>query len=330
VHDPPELGVHLLRNNETWDVASHPLNDTTGSTHPNLEAANPGHSAYLCFARELKSALGYPMGLVQTALGGSPLSTWNPVENPDAPLYRNLIHCVNLAGGRARGLVWYQGESDCSPSLAATYESRFAEFIQRLRRDLNQPQLPVIIAQLNRYTASMAVEDHRGWSLLREAQRQAVKLGHVAVVPTLDLTLSDAIHTSSDGNMILGSRKARAALSLVYGRGSACHFPNAAGAVLADDGDAIEITFTDVPNRLAFLGPGEGDFTVEDEAGFVPVHSASTQGFDRVRLVLDRPPTGEVWVHGAFGANPPSSLRDAEESVPMLGFYRLGVDQPVS
>src|SRR6266851_3715090 len=55
VHDPPELGVHILRNDERWDIAAHPLNDPIGSTHPNREAANPGHSPYLCFARALRT-----------------------------------------------------------------------------------------------------------------------------------------------------------------------------------------------------------------------------------------------------------------------------------
>ncbi|HCQ00632.1 MAG TPA: hypothetical protein DIT99_08015, partial [Candidatus Latescibacteria bacterium] len=60
--DPPELGIHILKNEEVWDVAAQPLNDTTRSTHPNLEQANPGHAPYLRFARDLKSALGYPIG----------------------------------------------------------------------------------------------------------------------------------------------------------------------------------------------------------------------------------------------------------------------------
>src|SRR4029079_19393184 len=125
-------------------------------------------------------------------------------ENADAPLYDNLIHCVRLAGGRVRGVVWYQGESDCSPSAAPPYERRFAEFIARLRADLQSPRLPVIVAQLNRYTAPLGPDDHRAWSIVREAQRQPIRLGSAAVIPTLDLPLSDAIHTSSDGNMNLG------------------------------------------------------------------------------------------------------------------------------
>ncbi|MBI4530749.1 MAG: hypothetical protein HY709_04435, partial [Candidatus Latescibacteria bacterium] len=260
--------------------------------------------------------------LIQTALGGSPLSAWNPVENPDAPLYRNLIHCVTLTGGRVRGVVWYQGESDCSLTLAPTYERRFAEFVGRLRYDLQTPDLPIIIAQLNRYTAPTDVETHRAWSIVREAQRQAVKLGHVAVVSTLDLSISDLIHTSPDGNLILGSRKARAALDTVYGKAiGVWKAPEVTGACLSEDRKAVELSFTNVANRLAFLGPGEGDFVVEDAEGFVPVHEASCPARDQVRLDLERPAAGQVSVHGAFGTNPSSNLRDAEENTPILGFY---------
>jgi sialate O-acetylesterase len=320
VHDPPELGVHILRNDERWDVASHPLNDTTGNSHPNLEAANPGHSPYLCFARALRSALGHPIGLIQTALGGSALSVWNPAENPEAPLYHNLIHCVNVAGGRVRGMVWYQGESDCSTTAAPTYERRFADFIARLRGDLQCPRLPVIVAQLNRFTAPLGPDDHRAWSLLREAQRRALRLDNIAVVPTLDLPLSDGIHTSSDGNMTLGQRKARAALALVWGCGDA-HPPEIKGAVLSPDRFTLDLIFAHVSNRLAFLGPGEGDFVVEDAEGVLPVRAAATPARDRVRLEFLRPAVGEVHVHGDYGACPPCNLRDAEENVPVLGFY---------
>jgi sialate O-acetylesterase len=321
VHDPPELGVHLLRNDERWDVAAHPLNDTTGSTHPNLEAANPGHSPYLCFARELRAILGYPIGLIQTALGGSALAAWNPAEDTNAPLYRNLIQCVNRAGGAARGLLWYQGESDCSPTAAPTYEDRFAAFVTRLRADLRSPDLPVLIAQLNRYTAPLDDAGHRAWSLVREAQRQAVKLGHVAVIPTLDLPLSDAIHTSSDGNLTLGHRKARAALAVMSGRGCIASVPDVQEALLSPDQATLDLTFARVPSRLAFLGPGEGDFTVEDADGFITIRAASVPSRDRVRLELDRAAIGEVRVHCGYGANPPCVLRDAEENVPVLAFY---------
>ena len=324
VQDPPQLGVHILKNDETWDIAAHPLNDTTRNHHPNLEGANPGHSAYLRFAKDLHAVLGFPIGLIQTSLGGSPLSEWNPMENLEAPLYRNLMHCVELAGIQVRGMVWYQGESDCSASLAPTYRERFEQFIHSLRDDLKQPDLAVIVAQLNRYTGTLDSEGHRGWSLIREAQRQAVSLGRVAVVPTTDLSISDLIHTSSDGNLVLGSRKARAALGTVYGR----DIPwRAADIFRAEQLDAttLDLVFQQVQNRLAFLGPGENDFTVEDDEGFVPVTTATTPSRNTVRLGLGRATTGAVRVHGAFGAFPTAMLRDAESNQPALGFYDVAV-----
>ena len=67
-YDPPELGVHVYRNNGKWDLASHPLHDWTGTIHEvNSDNANAGHSPYLYFAKKLKRELGYPIGLIQSA-----------------------------------------------------------------------------------------------------------------------------------------------------------------------------------------------------------------------------------------------------------------------
>jgi hypothetical protein len=321
VFDPPELGIHILKNDETWDVAAHPLNDPTGSTHPNREIANPGHSPYLAFARALRRTLGYPIGLIQTALGNSPLAKWNPVENPDAPLYRNLLHCIRLAGGRVRGVLWYQGESDTNPGLAESYEKRFADFVGRLRADLQSPDLPIVLAQLNRYTGRQSPEEHRGWSIVREAQRRARKLGHVAVVPTLDLPLSDDCHTSPAGNLLLGERKATAALGIVYGRRAAPRFPDISRAARGIDGRLVELTFSDVPSRLQFVAPGEQDFVIEDERGTAAIREARCVARDRVLLKLDRAVSERALVHVGYGANPPANLRDAEQNTPVLGFY---------
>jgi hypothetical protein len=110
-------------------------------------------------------------------------------------------------------------------------------------------------------------------------------------------------------------------LALVYGRGGDARAPEIESALLSPDRAAVDLVFAHVPNRLAFLGPGEHDFVVEDFEGFVPVRTAATPARDRVRLELERPAVGEVRVHGGYGANPPCHLRDAEENMPVLGFY---------
>ena len=155
----------------------------------------------------------------------------------------------------------------------------------------------------------------------QEAQRNARKLGRVAVVPTLDLPLSDDCHTSPEGNLLLGARKAEAALAIVYGRRAAPQFPDIARAVRAIDGRSIELVFANVPTRLQFIAPGERDFVVEDERGPAAIRDARCVDRDRVRLKLERPVSGRARVHGGYGANPPANLRDAEQNTPVLAFY---------
>ena len=90
VEDAPELGVHLLRDSGVWDLATHPLGETTGSVHQgHFENHNPGHTPWLHFAKLLKRELGYPIGIVMSAYGGAPLRWWNPEEN--GALYFNML-----------------------------------------------------------------------------------------------------------------------------------------------------------------------------------------------------------------------------------------------
>ena len=202
-----ELGVHLFRNSEHWALATHPMNESTDTQHAvNQEAANPGHSPYLQFGRTLKKTLAHPVGLVQTALGGSPLSRWNPGELRAADLFDNMVQCVSKVGGKVRGIVWYQGESDAGTDADATsYTQRFQQAVAAWREALADAELPVLTVQLNRVYQPADPDADRRWSQVREAQRQAAgQTPGVGVVPALDLPLADLIHTQSRRQHALG------------------------------------------------------------------------------------------------------------------------------
>ena len=196
VYDPPEIGVHLLKNNGKWDLASHPMNESTGTLHEeNREAGNPGHSPYLSFAKYLKRELAYPIGLIQASLGGSPLSAWNPEEN--GILYRCMMNIIASQGGRIKGVLWYQGCSDTSKDLSETYPDRFKSMVAHLRKDLKEDSLPILTVQLNRYVAPSNETADRCWGMIREVQRQAWKrIPGVFLITATPSTLSDAIHIS--------------------------------------------------------------------------------------------------------------------------------------
>lgn len=324
VNDPPELGVHLLRNSEKWTLATHPLNDSTDTRHPvNCDIPNPGHSFCLSFAKILKRNLGYPIGLIQTALGGSPLARWNPLEEGD--LYKNKLHCIELAGGKIKGILWYQGCSDTDDKSSASYGSRFKNTILRWRKDLKDDGIPILTVQLNRVYGVTDKAVDRGWSVVREAQRQIVlKLRNVFITPAIDLPLSDTVHISSAGNMTLGERMARVALGGVYKKPIQFKAPDIAKASGCNGGKTVRLILDNVVGRLWNSDSNRLCFKVEDERGDVPITTIEYKGKE-VHLKLVRSLEGSAVVHGAYGANPPMVPLDIDRMIPMLAFYNVKI-----
>jgi len=328
VFDPPELGLSLFRNSGQWALATHPLNESTDTLHPmNRDGANTAHAPYLHFARLLKQQLGYPIGLIQASRGGSSMEEWNPHDPaPSGGLFENMLNCVAAAGGRVRGIVWYQGESEGGGLTGHTYQPRFAQAVEAWRASLDHPTLPVLTVQLNRHFIAPTVELERSWSQVREAQRQSARsVPGVSVVPAFDLPLADGIHTSPAGNMLLGERLARAALGAVYGQAIDYQAPDLQSATTAPEGQTITLTFAPVTSRMDNIDPAANCFRVEDAAGAVPVTAVSYPGGPNVQLSLGRPLAGGAVVHGGYGLAPATVPMDMERFMPMLGFYGAAV-----
>ena len=328
VYDPPELGIHLFRNRMSWDLATHPMNESTRTAHPeNREAANPGHSPYLAFARAVKAATGIPQGLVQTSLGGSPLSAWNPTEPGEHPLYDGMLRTIGAVGGKVRGVLWYQGCSDTSPELSKTYLDRFTAMIEAWRRELRDETLPVLTVQINRVYGEPTPAGDLGWALVRDAQRLATRrLENVYVVPTLDLPLSDGIHLSPAANMSLGLRLADVYLGALEKRGIIYHAPEIGSARVSADRRSVELLFDHVTDRMAALDPTANPFTIEDGEGTVPISEVVYPGNPTAVLKLGRVLSAKASVHGAAQSDPDSVPFDMGRMVPMLGFCGIPVE----
>jgi len=317
--DPISLGVHIYAADLRWKLAAHPLHDTTRTAHPvNRDAGCIDHTPWLSFARQIYDTTGVPIGLLPVALGGSPLSAWDPGEASPA-LYTNMMEVIRQAGGMIAGMVWYQGESDAGPELAPSYAARFRRFVEGLRRDLRSPGLPVLTAQINRVDGNFVPLRDRFWGMVREAQRQVARsIPGVAVLPTLDLPLSDLVHTSAAGNMVLAERFARAALAMVYAMPNDYKAPDIARATPSADRLTVTLEFDNVRGWLTPHQSPIAEFIVEDADGEVPLAETAASG-STVALKLARPPKGSARVHGALSPNPQIGLRD-EDQRPILGF----------
>ncbi|WP_127585068.1 sialate O-acetylesterase [Paenibacillus koleovorans] len=318
IYDPPTFGVHLFRDGK-WDVATHPLSS---------ESFFCGHSPMLSFAKTVYRETGWPIGLLQTARGGSPLRSWNPYEEGD--LYANMVRVVKQTGGKVRGIVWYQGCSDCNPEASVTYLDRFTQVVDSWRRDLGDPLLPVLTVQLNRTMGIGGISSDSGWGTVREAQRQAARrLEQVYVVPAIDCPLSDFIHISPAGNVIIGERLARAALSLL-GRQSCYQAPDIMRIERMKDGNhGFVLTFDHVVGELSVFDPIGTPFSVEDSQGRVDLVQWRISGRDEIELILAREPVGRACIHGMYEKNPSVAAAipvDLGTGLPLLAFYNLSVD----
>jgi hypothetical protein len=178
------------------------------------------------FARKLHAESGIPIGLIPCATGGS-LSIWDP-DGANGNRYDFTLHHVKSAGGKIKGLLFFQGEQDAifgdeekavtKPSEIgplSTYGDRFARFIEGLRADVCDPSLPVIFAQICRHHNG---PEDRGaaWEIIREAQRRLPdRLANTHCVPSIDTDLMDGLHLDYDSLKRVGERMARMALPYV-------------------------------------------------------------------------------------------------------------------
>jgi sialate O-acetylesterase len=330
-YDPPELGVHILRNSGRWDLASHPLNESTNTIHEiNLEPANPGSSPWLSFAKTLKREIGCPVGLLQTALGGSLLERWNPEE--EGSLYRNMLKVIASQGGCVRGILWYQGCNDAQERKVGDYLQRFSAMVRHLREDTGLPELPFFTVQIDRYTREPIPAGDDAWSAVREAQRLAARtIPNVWIVPSIDSILSDAIHLSSVSNLTIGARAAKLALEKLYGKQYHGMAPDLRCAVFRGSRELV-LYFDNVTSRIYDynVNPERLPFTVEDETGSIPISGAEFHGNSAV-LQLGREVFGSCFVSCAAGQNPQGIVPvDYEGHLPILPFYRVHVSSEKS
>lgn len=327
IYDPPELGIHIYKNNKSWTLATHPLQDSTGAVgNPNRDGGNTGHSLYLSFAKYLKRDLGYPIGLIQTSQGGSPLSAWNPEE--EGHLYRNMMERIKECGGKIKGFIWYQG---CSETVkiekGQNYIERFSQMRNAMFNELNVENIPFVIFQLSYCNDGIGDEGDKEWGTVREQLRRMNReLKNTYVIPTTDSTFSDQIHISALSNIRLGERAAKILLHHIYGKFYMCDAPDIASAKRIDD-HTVEITFDNVYERLETRASGENlAIKAEDSKGIVNVLEYQIKERNKIILKFERTLDKKCVLHGGYTKSIKNILPiDFATHMPILSFYGIEI-----
>lgn len=225
--------VMLLGMDGTWGEAKEPLHwlvdspDPVHSGDPNTREARSteqhknrtkGAGLGLPFGVVMAGNTGVPVGLVACAHGGTSMEGWSPAKKDQGgkSLYGSMLRQVKLAGGKVKGVLWYQGESDANPAAAEIFLQKFTELISAVRSDFNQPHLPFYYVQIGRFAKA---GDPASWNKVQDLQRKIPEtILNTAVVSVLDLELDDGIHVGTAGLKRLGTRLARIALRELFGQ----------------------------------------------------------------------------------------------------------------
>ena len=311
VEESADLCVHVLRDAREWDLATHPL-DTIRDRH------NP----WLSFAKTLRRAVGYPIGLIPTAVSGSQIRSWLPEQKGD--LYRAMREVTESRHIGIRGVIWYQGCAEAMDGFGDKYDSWLSSLIGHLREDYHDPALPILVVQLNRHIdGEESPKSHRGWGEVREAQRQvARRTPGVYLTTAFDSAMSDGIHNAATTNVALGERVGRLALGHIYGRGADYDAADLDRARLLSETE-IELAFSHLFTLGTFgLEPRRLPIRVTDDAGEVAILTY-TCARGRVTLCLSRPVTGRVYVSAMDKRDEPYYLIDEGTQIPIIAFHHV-------
>lgn len=329
-------GISCFYLGDRWGIAEEPLcwlNDSIDAVHritptpqhPEItdsiarQNRTKGAGLAIPFAKELLRHTGVPVGLLMCAHGGTSMEQWSPERPGDTgtTLYSAMMRKVRKLGGKVKGCLWYQGESDANEKAAPQYRERMESFVADLRRDFGDDELPFIYAQLSVFYISG--REAETWDRIREEQRLLEDiLGRAAVVPTIDATLTDPIHLDAASLKEVGKRMAWRALSMAYGIDAAEPGPRPVGFAWNGDRTELRIALVGVNGRLRPVRYAFG-FAADHSGSPLPVTAVIPDEGDCVLLRFERSvPEGIRLWHGN-GLNPAVNVKD-ERGIPLLAF----------
>jgi hypothetical protein len=140
--------IYTLRNGR-WLKMFRPINP---------DRRFSGVSLAESFAEAYSKKHNVDVGLICCADGGTKLEQWMPGEL----LFDNAVNNAKLAARTSEivGVLWHQGESDCSDELYPTYQVRFETMMQALRKELHLNNAPFIVGGLGDYLALYPVKNY--------------------------------------------------------------------------------------------------------------------------------------------------------------------------
>lgn len=129
--------IYMLRNGR-WQMMTEPINYDRPVS--GISLAGSFAEAWSCKNKD------DIIGLIPCAEGGSSLDEWAV----DKELFRHAVNEAKFAKESSElvGILWHQGESDSNNGNYKVYYKKLLVIIEALRKELNAPDIPIIIGGL--------------------------------------------------------------------------------------------------------------------------------------------------------------------------------------
>lgn len=235
--------------NKVWEVCS-------SKTIGNFSAIG-----YL-YGRELYEYLRVPIGLIQSAFGGSTAEAWVSLDNirkfPDVKktldecekcgfltdsifktykrrpqhtptlLYNTMLHPLRVLP--IKGVIWYQG---CSNAWGCPYYTELMNTLIGSWRDLWGYKFPFYYVQLAGYQKQVTVQPESNYAKLRWDQWKSLSYERTGMATAIDIGNQHDIHPKNKQE--IARRLLLVALNKTYGRKNiVCEAPAPASISLGD------------------------------------------------------------------------------------------------
>lgn len=181
--------------------------------------------------------------LLKMATGSVPMGPRNP--NRPGCLYHMMV--AQISGFTARGVIWYQGESD--DGKAEIYDKLFSTMISCWRAAW-QDELPFLFVQLAPFGKWMGISGEK-YPLIRQKQETVSRtVPDTYMASIMDAGMKDDIHPKQ--KRPVGERLALLARGKIYGENILCEAPEFLSAEVQDG--SVRFSFAHVGAGLEIRG----------------------------------------------------------------------------
>ncbi len=130
----------------------------------NRDRAFSGVSLAESFADAYSKERNVTVGLIPCADGGTSLDQWCE----GGLLYDNAVYQAKLASRTSTiaGVLWHQGEQDCTVDRYMKYREKFTKIVNALRRDLDLYDVPFLLGGLGEFLKYSTIgEQHKEFNM---------------------------------------------------------------------------------------------------------------------------------------------------------------------